>query len=139
MPSAEKHAGCGGTITRGLPMSRAMAPACSGPPPPKATSEACFGSTPPAVAPRRSASAKGEEGTLLRLAPARGPPPPQRERHVRVGDRDDAGRGLLLADAEGPRDLLGDRAARGVDVELHLAAEVARRVDAREHDVRVGH
>ena len=81
-------------------------------------------------------AAEGDERELARIEPALHRDDPQRAEHRLVDDVDDRPpppprrRGPRLAE---PR----DRGARGLDVELHLAAEQPRR-QVPEHDVGVG-
>ena len=115
MPSAEKLPGSFGMTTRGIEISRAIATACSGPAPPKAISVVSRGSMPRLTETARTASDMAPSAMVVIPSAASTVPSPSRSPIA-------ADRGL------------GERA-----VELHVAAEEARAVEAAEHEIGVGH
>ena len=116
-PSAEVMPGKRGTSAHFSPISRISAPTCSAPPPPNGIATKRAGSWPRSI-------------ETSRIAPAM---------------RASATRTIAAAAARRRRDRaasptwVGDGASGRLDIErLQLAAERARRIDAAEHDLRIG-
>ena len=88
---------------------------------------------------QRAAAAERHRDELLRIVPALDRHEPDRARHARVRDAHDRGGGIVGRKVERLADMLGDRAPCRLDIErLQFAAERALRIDAAEHDLRVG-
>ena len=114
-PSAQSTPGAGGISTRGMPNSSARAQPCSGPAPPNGTRVKSRGSWPRSTETMRSAP--------IMLLSMMASTPRAASSGVRPSGR-----------ATSPI----DRAAGGLGVERHAAAQQARRQLA-QHDVGVGH
>ena len=115
-PSAEVMPGKRGTSALFRPISRISAPTCSAPPPPNGIATNFCGSWPRSIDTSRIAPAMRASATRTIAAAA-----------------------SSARKAERLADMLGDRAPRGLDVErFQFAAERALRIDAAEHDLRVG-
>ena len=115
-PTRRTRRGSAGTMTSPISSSRARKAACIGPAPPKATSAKSRGSMPCSTVSVRIACA------IFALMTSQMPSASSLRRRGRARRRGSA-----------------TAVARGVDVERHLAAGEVRRVDAAEHEVRVGH
>ena len=87
---------------------------------------------------QRAGAAEGDERELARVVAALDADHAQRAGHVLVDDLEDPLGGLLEADRPIASAIVPHGGARGVDVELHLAADQPRRQVADDH-VGVGH
>ncbi len=88
---------------------------------------------------KRSAAAIRHQRVVARVEAALGRDAADGERHLDVGEPDDAGGGRVAPEAERHAELLVDGAGGGRGLERHRAPEEADGVDAAEHDVGVGH
>ena len=87
---------------------------------------------------QRAVAAEGEQREFARIAPALGRHRLDGADHVRGGDQMCAVGGAFERHAERLRDLLLERRARLLGVELQRAADEIRRVDVAEQHVGVG-
>ena len=88
---------------------------------------------------QRAAAAERHRDEFRRIVPALDRHQADRAGHAGVRDAHDRGRGIVHRKAERRSDMLHDRALRGLDVErFQFAAERTLRIDAAEHDLRVG-
>ena len=115
-PSAEVMPGKRGTSAHRNPISRISAPTCSAPPPPNGIATNFAGSWPRSIDTSRMAPAMRASATRTIAAAASSTSSPS-----------------------GSPTCVGDRALRGLDVErFRVRRRAACRIDAAEHDLRVG-
>ena len=87
---------------------------------------------------QRPGPAEGEQHEVARVVAARQRDESDGAGHVRVGEPEDGGGGILDGEAERPRQPVADDGAHGLDVHGALDRRQPSRIEPAEHQVGVG-